>query len=157
MDYLNRILRSPDAADPLSADVGEEVKYLLIKPDTRMNFLIVDVKKVTNDTTQNEQLVLRNATESDCQSTDGDTLYKGFNVTTRYNVKVTERVTAKRISEDIRTLCQACGIKGKTVAEVIANPSVLIGKIYSAKVGIAKNKNPQYSDSNSFRPIPLDE
>lgn len=148
---------SDTTLDPLSADVGQEVKYPLIKPDTRMNFFIKEAKKVTNEKSNNEQVVCSCTTESDCIDTDGETLYKGFTVTHRLNAKVTEKVTAKSISESFRTLCQAVGLKGMTVAQVIADPSVLNGKIFSATVKISKDKTGQYPDSNSLRPQPLAE
>lgn len=158
----NQILRCPDdaagtATDPLDQDVGEEVKYPLLAPGGTMRFLVTSAEKKTNETTQNEQLVFKCATQAEGRSTDGDTLHKGFTVIHRINVKVTEKVTAKRIGDDVKVFCQACGVKGKKVNEIIADPSALKDKLFDAKVAVVTSKDPRYSDSNALRPIPISE
>lgn len=158
----NQILRCPDDAagtvsDPLDQDVGEEVKYPLLAPGGTMRFLIQTAEHKVNETTKNEQLVFKSATQAETRSTDGDTLHAGFVSVHRINVKPTEKVTAKRIADDVKIMCQACGVKGKKVSEVIADPSVFVGKLWDAKVGVSASKDPKYSDSNSFRPVPLSQ
>jgi hypothetical protein len=156
----NTVLRMADAvdsatADPLAESVEEKVLFPLIRPDTLMRFTIRAAELKTNDKTQNQQLVIKCATMKECQSTDNEVLHEGFTITHRINAKVTEKVTAKRIGDDIKTLCQACGIKGKTVRQILDDPSVLKDQIFDAKVGVVEDKTGQYDPQNSIRPIPL--
>lgn len=158
--HQNQILRCPDdaagtATDPLDTPVGEPPEYPLMQGDTVMRFLITGVEKKRKEETGNEQVVFKCAAQAESRSTAGDTLHKGFVIPHRVNSKETEKVIKTRIRDDFMALANACGISGPKVSELIANPDVFLNKLFDAKVGVVKSKNPQYNDSNSLRPVPL--
>ncbi len=150
------VLRSPDAvasSDPLDTPVGDPPKYPLIQDGIVGRFLITGAEKKTNEETQNERLVFKCATQADYRSVDGDILYKGFTTLHSINCKVTEKITATRIRDDILALTNACGVKGPSVRDIIANPELLKEKLFDATVKVQPAKG-QYSASNALRPLP---
>lgn len=154
-----KTLLSPDAAassaDPLDTPVGDPPKFPLIQDGIVGRFLVTGAEKKVNEETGNERLVFKCATQADYKSVDGDTLYKGFTVLHSINCKVTEKITAARIRDDVLALTNACGVKGPTVKDIIAaEGKPLLDKIFDATVKVQKSKQPQYSDSNVLRPLP---
>lgn len=157
MNYLNQNIRllSPDAAesvDPLSSDVGEPVKYPLLV-EKLMQFQIRNPEKKKSEA-GNDMLVVPCYTMSDERSTDGDILRAGFRVTHRVMLTPTETRQAKNIANDIKSLCQATGITGKKVSDIIDDPSILNDKTLQANVKISPAKG-EYEASNSLRPVPI--
>jgi hypothetical protein len=143
--------------DPLSQDVGskELTKYPLLKGDRVYRFEIRKPSKTKTQDGSKDMLVLPCATVEDYQAVDGETLNKGFTLIHRITVTPSDKRTVKQISADVGSICQATGVKGLTVRQLIDDPSVLDGKVFDAKVKIQPEKD-GYPESNSLRPVPLE-
>lgn len=155
-----------ETQDPLAADVGDKdlTKMPLIPADKKLRFEIRKPAKVTsksNPTVKfngsdvpNEMINVPCHLTEDTRAVDGSTINKGFPIFHRIMVTVHDERTPKQVASDVGRLCQAVGLQGVKVIDVINNPSLLDGKIFDAKTKINKEKD-GYPESNSLSPIPL--
>lgn len=90
------------------------------------------------------------------QSSTGETINAGFPVYDYITVTPTAdgKPSAKQIADRIGTLCQAAGVKGLKVSQVIADINVLDGKLVDAKVGKSKATDEFGESSRISRYIP---
>lgn len=148
---------SDEVRDPLSADVGDrELTKFPLLPDGRiMRFEIrkpatADAKKKGSTS---RVLTVPCHTTEDATSTDGKTINKGWPVYKRITVTPTEKRDASKIAADVAKLCQACGVTGVKVIDVINNPAqYLEGKLFDAKVRIMP-ENDGFPESNDLSPV----
>mgnify|MGYP001618161437 CR=1 FL=1 len=149
---------SEENNDPLSADVGDKelTKMPLLPADRLLRFEIR--KPVTAPTKKDpakNMLTIPCHLVEDTRGTDGAVVHKGFPIFMRYTVTPTEERSAKQIAADIGRLCQALGIKGVKVIDIINDPKThLDGKIFDAKTRIVPEKD-GYPESNTLNPVPL--
>jgi len=144
--------------DPLSADVGDKelTKMPLFPADRVFRFEIRKPVKVESKSTPgNFMLNIPCAVTEDLVAVGGEKINKGFPIFHRIMVTPTEKRTPAQIASDVGKLCQAVGLKGVTVRQVIDDPIThLDGKLFDAKTRINKEKD-GYPESNSLSPIPL--
>lgn len=150
--------------DPLSADVGDKelTKMPLLPADRIFRFEVRKPTKVESKSTPgNFMLTIPCALVEDATAVDGEKVNKGFPIFHRIMVTPTEGKdgkqgrTVNQIASDVGKLCQAIGLKGITVRQVIDDPVThLDGKLFDAKTRINKEKD-GYPESNSLYPVPL--
>lgn len=144
--------------DPLAEDVGNKdlTKLPLLPADKIIRF---EIRKPTTAPTKKDasrnMLTVPCYLVEDTRDVSGEVIHKGFPVFHRITVTPSEDRTAKQIAADIGKLCQAVGLKGVKVIDVINDPKThLDGKIFDAKTRIVPEKD-GYPESNSLSPIPL--
>lgn len=145
-------------ADPLSADVGDKdlTKMPLIPADKIVRF---EIRKPVCAPTQKDpnknMLTIPCCLVEDVRDVNGEVIHKGFPIYHRITVTPSEARSAKQIAADVGKLCQAVGLKGVKVIDVINDPKThLEGKIFDAKTRIVPEKD-GYPESNAIAPIPL--
>ncbi len=147
---------SEENNDPLSADVGDKIIMPLLPADKLLRF---EIRKPVlapgkKDPSRNVLTIPCHLTE-DTMSVTRDTIHKGFPVFMRIPVTPSEDRNAEQISNDVKRLCQAVGIKGVKVIDVINNAKEhLEGKVFDAKTKILPEKD-GYPESNVLTPVPL--
>jgi len=156
MNTINshRILLSPEV-DPLSMDVGDKelTKYPLIPADRLLKFEIKSAEVVAAKKEGRQNLKIVRSLMEETVSTDGDIIHPGFVVTEYISITPSETLTARTIAGNISKACQGVALKGVNGAQVIANPSMLVGKVGAYKTKINPEKD-GYSASNSLTPVP---
>lgn len=144
--------------DPLSADVGDKelTKMPLLPADKIVRLEIrKPAKAPTSKDPNRELLTIPCHLVEDARDVNGETIHKGFPIFHRISVTPSENRTAKQIAADVGKLCQAVGLKGVKVIDVINDPkSHLDGKIFDAKTRIIPEKD-GYPESNAINPIAL--
>lgn len=155
LNKLNRLLLTND--DPLSADVGDKdlTKYPLLPANRLLKFEVrqPEKKPTTKDPSAEMLVIPLVLRENGVVSTAGDSINEGFVITHRIMITPTDKRTPNQIARDIGGLCQALGVTGMTVRQVIDNPSCLDGKIGMFKTKINPEKD-GYPESNSLVPVP---
>lgn len=144
--------------DPLSADVGDKdlTKFPLIPGDRMLRFEIRKPSLAPSRKDPNRNVLTVPCHLVDDVRADDDTIiHKGFPVFHRIPVTPSEDRGARQIAADVGQLCQAVGVKGVKVIDIINDPvRYLDGKIFDAKTRIVPGKD-GYPDSNALRPIAL--
>ena len=144
--------------DPLSQDVGSKdlTKMPLLPADRVFRFEIRKPTKTESKSTPgNFMLNIPCALVEDQVDVNGERVNKGFPVFHRIMITPTDKRTVTQIASDVGRLCQAIGLKGVTVRQVIDDPVAhLDGKLFDAKTTINKEKD-GYPESNSLKPVPL--
>lgn len=147
------------AVDPLSADVGDKelTKLPLLPGDRIMRF---EIRKPTiamakKKGSENRVLTIPCHTVEDQVGVDGKTMNKGWPIFKRIVVTPGPKRDAQRIAGDVARLCQACGVRGVRVIDVIDNPVThLEGKLFDGKTRIVPESD-GFPESNDINPIPL--
>ena len=150
---------SDEVRDPLNADVGDRelTKFPLLPEGTIKRFEIRKPSKATAKKSKSgqpsEMIVLPCHLAEDATSTEGQTINKGWPVYHRITVTVTEKRDARAIAGDVAKWCQAAGVKGVKVSEVIADPAKYFeGKVIDAKIRIVPESD-GYPESNGLTPV----
>ena len=151
------ILRSPEA-DPLdmpASAASTGFPLLMAGKLTRFNVLSIEVVDAKSDKApqgaKNIKIVVETA--GDEKSADGDTLHKGYPVSSYIALWTSEDRTQKDINDSIGTFIQAVeGKATKTNIKAIRDtPEQFLGKPVDAKVSIKEDKSGKYGPSNSLR------
>lgn len=148
------ILLSPEV-DPLSMDVGDKelTKYPLLPADRLLKFEIKSAEVVAAKAEGRQNLKIVKSLLEESVSTDGDIIHPGFTITTYIPITPSEKLQARTIAGNIAKECQGVGLKGVNGAQVIANPSMLVGKVGAYKTKINPEKD-GFPASNSLTPVP---
>lgn len=112
---------------------------------------VADAKK--NPGSQTLRLVLK--TTADGMSTKGEPLSAGFPLFHYISITPSESYPATRIAKAVAMVCQAAGVTGVTVRQVLDDPSMLVDKVVRCKVGIRKETD-DFPESNTIKTfVPL--
>lgn len=152
----NRILLSPDAAEPAIVDplaipagsLAEPSFPVLSEGPKRM--LVQDLEVASGDNGENKRLVITLALTKPDKSTEGMVLQPGFASQVSVFLTPNERTSAKQIAEQAAMVVKAAlGEATKvSVAECLANKALIVGKPVDVIMGVRKSKDSDKEYSN---------
>src|SRR5688572_28400967 len=128
----------------------------LLQADKKLRFELRNpVTAATKKDDRPNMLTVPCCLVEDTTAVGGDIVHKGYPIYHRITVTPSEDRTDKQIAADVGKLCQAVGLKGVRVIDVINDPKThLEDKIFDAKTRIVPEKD-GFPESNSLSPIPL--
>lgn len=140
--------------DPLNADVGDKelTKMPILMPD---KIYRLEIRKPTVAAGKKDasKMVMRIPlyTTKDEQSTTGETINAGFPIFHYVTVTPGDKITPQQVAKNIGQVCQAAGVSGVKVSDVIANPEAYLdGKIVDAKVKTSKETD-EYGEASTIK------
>jgi len=142
--------------DPLDTPASQvDLTYPRL-PATNYEMVVADAKTVRNKRQDGDNLEVQFKTLKDVQSTKGETVPAGFQLTYRIGLTETEKRKNVNIAKDVVRLIKAAKLgDSMTAKQLIANPSQLNGKVLIVKVGI-RQETAEFPESNDVRSIVLE-
>ncbi len=126
-------------ADPLDTNVDDiDLSYPII-PAGIHEFKITKAETKENNAKTGKNLVLTLQATSPKQATNGDTV-QNFTLTNNISLVETEKYFRVDIGKKIAAVAQAAEIRGVKANEVIANPTMLVGRVVQVKTSISQER-----------------
>lgn len=144
--------------DPLDMGAGSvKTGFPLLQHAGPCELIIKDATVAPGKKDPNKQVItLLLNTNKEYMSTDNETLHPGFPLRDYVVIDTSTPEGKARTVKSIAAICKATGQKDLTPRQVIDKPSVLVGRILMAKVGIAKETD-GFPESNKIKQyVPLD-
>ncbi len=132
--------------DPLDTNVDDiDLSYPII-PAGIHEFKITKAEKKQNGAKTGDNLVITLVATGPKQDTKGATI-QNFTLTNNISLVETEKYFRVDIGKKIAQVAQAAEVRGVKASEIIANPTMLVGRVVQVKTAISQER----TDPNSGR------
>ncbi len=132
-------MNEQQTSDPLDTNVEDvDLSYPII-PAGIHEMKITKAEKKTNGAKTGENLVLTLQATSPKQDTKGNVV-QNFTLTNNISLVETEKYFRVDIGKKIAAVAQAAEIRGVKASEILANPTMLVGRVVNVKTSVSQER-----------------
>ncbi len=132
-------MNEQQTSDPLDANVDDiDLSYPII-PAGIHEFKITKVEKKSNAAKTGENLAITLVATKPEQDIKG-AMVTNFTLTSNISLTETEKYFRVDIGKKIAQIAQAAEVRGVKASEIIANPTILVGRVVQVKTTVSQER-----------------
>lgn len=146
---MENVTQAAAAVDPMDVNVSDiDTSFPRLAANV-YTLKVTSAELVDNKAGTGKNLKVQLETTENATSMQGETLSPGVKLTNNLSITPTEKYSQNSIAKAVASLMQSAGLEG-TPKTLINDPSQLVGKLVTAKVGIQKETD-EYLESNTIK------